>query len=599
MSDGSRERDRPVDVEGLLAALSNPALVVAGDDAIVSVNDAFCCSFGVESDHTAGRSLDRVTGVPDAVVGAVAERIADARSGGPTGPVETAVRSDDGAFSTFEVDAGILDADGGRALVVVRDVTGRDDREGPLTDGERTLRAVFEGTSDALLIANDDGDYVDANSAACDLFGHDRAALLGRNVSEFASAGYDASTAWDRFLAEGAMTGEFELVRSDGDARTVEFSATADVTPGRHLATLRDVTDRRRIEADLLESEVRFRQIVARVDETIWMADAETADLLYVSPGIETLTGRSPAYFVDDPIWNFVADVHPEDAPAARAAVEAWLTDVESGDPDDEYQFQFRYVRSDDAVAWLHVDASVVTDAAGRPDRIVGIIDDVTEMKRRERELERKNERLEEFAGMVRHDLRNPLQVVVGRVALLREAGVEPESVADIERAADRMAQLIDDLLTLARDGSDADVADAVSLELVASQAWGTVASADASFAVVDRAVVTADEGRLRQLFENLFRNAVEHAGPAVALEVGVVREDGVTTGFYVADDGPGIPPANRDRAFEPGYSTATDGTGFGLDIVAVVAEAHGWSVAITESQAGGARFEFTDVDVA
>jgi len=78
---------------------------------------------------------------------------------------------------------------------------------------------VFEGTSDALLIANDDGDYVDANSAACDLFGHDRAALLGRNVSEFASAGYDASTAWDRFLAEGAMTGEFELVRSDGDAR--------------------------------------------------------------------------------------------------------------------------------------------------------------------------------------------------------------------------------------------------------------------------------------------------------------------------------------------------------------------------------------------
>jgi len=78
----------------------------------------------------------------------------------------------------------------------------------------------------------------------------------------------------------------------------------------------------------------------------------------------------------------------------------------------------------------------------------------------------------------------------------------------------------------------------------------GTVASADASFAVVDRAVVTADEGRLRQLFENLFRNAVEHAGPAVALEVGVVREDGVTTGFYVADDGPGsLPPTATGRS--------------------------------------------------
>ncbi|MCU4801990.1 PAS domain S-box protein [Halobacteria archaeon HArc-gm2] len=474
-----------------------------------------------------------------------------------------------------------------------------------MSDGSRERdRAVdadelLTALPDPVLVVDDDGDYVDANPAACDLFGHDRAALLGRNVSEFASADYDVSTAWDRFLAEGAATGEFELVRPDGDRRTVEFTATAAVTPGRHLATLRDVTDRRRIEADLRESETRFRQIVGRVEETIWMAEAETTELLYVSPGIEALTGRPPAYFVDDPIWNFVADVHPDDAPAARAAVEQWLADVESGDPDDEYHFQFRYVRSDDAVAWLHVDASVVTDAAGRPDRIVGIIDDVTDMKCRERELERKNERLEEFAGMVSHDLRNPLQVVVGRVALLREEGVAAESVADIGRAADRMAQLIDDLLTLARGGDDVDTVEPVSLEVVASQAWGTVASTDASFAVVDRAVVTADEGRLRQLFENLFRNAIEHAGSAVAVEVGVVRDDGVATGFYVADDGPGIPPADCDRVFEPGFSTAADGTGFGLDIVAVVAAAHGWSVAITESAEGGARFEFTDVDVA
>jgi signal transduction histidine kinase len=93
----------------------------------------------------------------------------------------------------------------------------------------------------------------------------------------------------------------------------------------------------------------------------------------------------------------------------------------------------------------------------------------------------------------------------------------------------------------------------------------------------------------VKQLLENLFGNAVEHGGPEVAITVGEVAD-----GFYVSDDGPGIPPAERTAIFEPGYSTNSDGTGLGLSIVERVAEAHGWAVRITESESGGARFEIS-----
>lgn len=102
---------------------------------------------------------------------------------------------------------------------------------------------------------------------------------------------------------------------------------------------------------------------------------------------------------------------------------------------------------------------------------------------------------------------------------------------------------------------------------------------------------VRADRSRLRQLVANLLRNAVAHGGETVTITVGELDE-----GFYVEDDGPGIPQKTLDTVFEGGYSTSEDGTGFGLSIVKQVAEAHGWTVGVTEGANGGARFEITGV---
>ncbi len=153
------------------------------------------------------------------------------------------------------------------------------------------------------------------------------------------------------------------------------------------------------------------------------------------------------------------------------------------------------------------------------------------------------------------------------------------------------MDTLITDLLTLAQDGETVTDREPVALASLVEDCWTNVETADATLVTdIDRTVL-ANESRLKQLFENLVRNAVEHAGADVTVTVGAVDD-----GFYVADDGPGIPEADRDTVFEVGYSTSTEGTGFGLSIARKVAEAHGWEINVRDSADGGARFEVTGV---
>ena len=213
----------------------------------------------------------------------------------------------------------------------------------------------------------------------------------------------------------------------------------------------------------------------------------------------------------------------------------------------------------------------------------------------RERDLTRKTERLDEFASFVSHDLRNPLNVAMLRLELLADE-CNSDHLEGLEGALDRMERLIDELLTLARQGERIGDTEPIQLIESARQAWSNVETGSALLEDRTERVIYADRNRLAAVFENLFRNSVEHGGDGVTVTVGELEDE---RGFYVADDGPGIPGEERDRIFESGYSTAADGTGFGLTIVRDIVEAHGWTIRVTESDRGGARFEITDVEFA
>ncbi|GAA0542359.1 histidine kinase N-terminal 7TM domain-containing protein [Halorubrum ejinorense] len=246
-----------------------------------------------------------------------------------------------------------------------------------------------------------------------------------------------------------------------------------------------------------------------------------------------------------------------------------------------------------------------ITDPRGTDRGHVFLLRDVTarerrqaELEQREAELERQNERLEEFAGVVSHDLRNPLAAASAAVELARQRADDPDGSLDrAANAHERMDDMIEGLLALATAGETVDELDRVSLDATVRRVWSRLETADATLAVEGDATVSADGDRLEQLVSNLFRNAVDHAGEDVAITVSVAS-DGDEVTLAVGDDGQGIPPEDRERVTERGVSLG-GGTGLGLAIVGDIVEAHGWTLSVSASDAGGARFVIEGMEAA
>jgi PAS domain S-box-containing protein len=220
---------------------------------------------------------------------------------------------------------------------------------------------------------------------------------------------------------------------------------------------------------------------------------------------------------------------------------------------------------------------------------------DITERREREEELERQNERLESFVSIVSHDLRNPLNVAQSSVELLHGES-DSDHLDRIDRSLVRMEAIIEDVLTLARQGDTVDAASPVDLRTMAEDAWSYIETGESTLVVETDSRIEADPSRLKELLTNLFRNSVEH-GEATTITVGSIGESNADDyGFYVADDGTGISPENRDEIFESGFSTGRQGTGLGLTIVEEIANAHDWSVTVADRDGDGARIEVTGV---
>jgi len=214
----------------------------------------------------------------------------------------------------------------------------------------------------------------------------------------------------------------------------------------------------------------------------------------------------------------------------------------------------------------------------------------VSERKARERRLTDRNERLDRFASIVSHDLRNPLSVIRGSMEMAELNG-DTEPFERGERAVDRIDQLVSELLTLARQGSGIDEPTEFALGGVAREAWDTAGSADATLVLGADARVCGDRGRLRQVFENLFRNATEHAAPdgTDAIRSTDSGEDAPLTVLVTATGGDfSSPTTDRGsirrtarRSSTLASRPARTGQATGLDIVREVVESHGWTIGV------------------
>ncbi|WP_436903182.1 sensor histidine kinase [Halovenus halobia] len=315
----------------------------------------------------------------------------------------------------------------------------------------------------------------------------------------------------------------------------------------------------------------------------------------YESPAVECLYGFEQDELVGDHIEDYV---HPDDRERTLAAFRRVVAD----DDGTVESAEFRHKTAAGTYLWVESAASANPTPEGY---YVVNTRDISAAKQRERNLERTNERLDEFASVLSHDLRNPLTVAQLRLQLAADEHPSDhlDAVAD---AHDRIDALITDVLALARSGEQIGPTELVALKPLVSDCWESVASWDATLHCEVTGRIHADPSRLRQLFENLFRNSVEHgsttsnsqtqqnAGEHTDGHV-TVNVGSLVDGFYVEDDGTGIPADQREAVFETGYSGLADGTGLGLQIVEQIVEAHGWEIQIVEAE--GARFEITGVE--
>lgn len=320
----------------------------------------------------------------------------------------------------------------------------------------------------------------------------------------------------------------------------------------------------------------RYELLVNNTPDAVAQVGSD-GKVIAANPAMATLAGTARTDIIDATI----TDILPDDIGNAWLAVgnEA----IETGTSQTlETELENRYFHN----------IFVPVDIRSERDTFQLIARDVTERVERERELERQNERLDQFASMVSHDLRNPLDVAKVNLSMLAEEFEDtPEFLERVQASHDRMVDLIEDVLTLARQGATVEDPEPTDIQNTVEQVWPYIEAADTELHVEADGTIRADGNRLQELLSNLFRNAIDH-GNATTIRVDNLDEDG----FYVADDGAGIDEIDEEQLFEAGYSTDDDGTGFGLAIVDQIAQAHGWTVSATTSTDGGARFDIHEV---
>ncbi|WP_420182778.1 PAS domain S-box protein [Haloarcula sp. KBTZ06] len=403
------------------------------------------------------------------------------------------------------------------------------------------------------------------------VLGYDMESLVGTNWLDLV---HPEDT--DRVLA--TLTGEreddgaeYRFRNADGDWVWLETIVSSDTETDRdcRVFTSRDVSDRPRFEA-------QFRQFVTHTSDVLTVFD-EQGNVEYISPSVERVLGYEQDEMQDSDLFEYV---HPDDLSNALTEFGRMIDD-----PGYIAVIEHRYRHADGDWIWAESRGQQV-ESGPLEDHVVVTTRDISERKQREQELERQNQRLERFSDAISHDLRNPLDVLDGSLELARETG-EDAHFERAERSIDRMYTLIDDLLVLAKQGVDPEEIETVDLSTLSQRAWSMVDTQDATLETEAADSIKADEGAMLELLENLFRNAIEHGGDDVTVTVGTE-----SWGFYVTDDGTGFSDGTADL-FEPGYSTADEGTGFGLCIVEQIVDAHNWEVIATDSESGGARFEF------
>ena len=511
---------------------------------------------------------------------------------------------------------------------------------------------LLPGAHDAVFVVDDARTFVDVNPAACRLLRLSADELRGRRFDDFLESGLDLDAAWQTFLEVGEQTGELRVLRPDGEIKHVEYSATARFMAGRHVAVLRDIADRKRVEAE--REELREReQLRLRETETLLAVSRALGSTLDPTETMRRVAREIALALGADMVGAYLADAARESLwPVAGYRVprhmlddfrripiplkqhpaieEAWThrcavwTDDMAGDPRVDPDSLRRFPHQSDLfvpirvkdrpvggffVIWWTARRSFteweVRLLQGISD-IAGIFLENAQLYRETAEASRAKD---EFLATLSHELRNPLGAIANAVAVLDRHGPASDETGArlrnmIHRQTRHLTRLVDDLLDVARATVGKIALERQPLDL-SEVAGGCVAALRESergrrYRLSFRAesvIVNADPTRLAQVISNMLDNAVKFTPSGGSIDVDVMR-DGHDAVLRITDTGVGIDPAALPRVFElftqaePPIDRTVGGLGIGLTLSRRLVEMQGGTLTATSDGRGrGATF--------
>ena len=581
-----KRKERAMDAAPVGITISDPS---HDDNPLTYVNDRFTELTGYTGEDVLGSNCRFLQGEhtsPEAVA-----RMRTAIDNEETVTVELRNYRRDGTEFWNRVSIAPVYGDDGELTNYVgfqQDVTGEKERERELHEEQAFIEQSLDTLVDIFYFVDTDGNFQRWNTKLPELTGYSDQEIGSMNALEFFEGKHREAIEHSihEILETGSHVTESKITTADGRHVPHEFRGVRmtndDGEPTGIIGIARDITEQKERERQLKEKTEELEQLATRF-ETQYRTLFEEAPVMTIltraedgQPIIEDCNSqfvKTLGYDEDAILDSELTDFYTPDSAEILLEEGGYRRSLE-GEFDRERR---ELVTADGEIVETLLRAVPRRTADGEIIGTMAMYIDITERE----SVKRANERLEEFTSVVSHDLRNPLNVATGRLELVAE-DCDSDHLDEVEQALNRMGTLIDDLLTLAREGKEVTEAQPVDLATMINGCWENVETNQAVVITHTERSVRADRSRLKQVFENLFRNAVEHGGADVTVTVGELDD-----GFYIEDDGPGIPSDERDAVFEAGYSKSTDGTGFGLSIVEQIVTAHDWYIRVTDGVDG------------
>ncbi len=468
----------------------------------------------------------------------------------------------------------------------VSDITERRKREKELREERALTKSIFRSIPDLVFAFDTDGNFLRIAESNIEVTGYTREEHEDLSPRDFFE-GEDRkkiTKAIYRSLNSGEPQKiEADLVTKDGEKIPYEFSASRIEDENGEILGIagigHDITEHKEYEEEL----ERYERIIETSGDPVYTLD-KNGCFTFVNEAYEELSGYSREELIGEHVSIYMDE---SDIKKGKRKIKE-LLESEEGTGTIEMDI----ITKDGERK--HTEAHIAILPFKEEFRgTIGIIRDITErrkrknkLKRQKRDLERKNRHLEDFAGLISHELRNPLNIAQMNLDFLEDK----KPVQKTKNSLDRIEEIIDRLLMYTKMGKSIEETHTVELDRMARNCWNTTISTDScSLLIEDEIEFEVDPKMVRHLLENLFRNAIEH-GEASTIKIGKIEN-----GFYIEDNGTGIPEDKRKKIFTVGYSDKGD-TGLGLALVEQIVIGHNWNISLVESSTGGARFEITNI---